>query len=326
MLGALWIPDAGVVKTSLVATSMRQIADRTGRVTSVANTLVTDIETADARARAVLTDNPEMPRVECNQVVICTNIWAPVLCQKLGINMPLFPGQHQYIYTHPVEALQGLDDIEINIPMTAMDDISIYFRQHFDHIGIGSYHHKALSYGGELGWEFYAPANYGARLWDTLWEAGQDLGMHATGVGALLSLRLEKGYRLYGADMHMEHNPFETGLGWLVDFEKGNFIGRDAVLALRDQPLKRKLVTLTFDDPKTVLFGFEPILVGDEVVGHIASGNYGYNVGKFVALAWVPAELAPVGTEIQVQCTGVRYPGVVAPDVLFDSSMKRLRA
>ncbi|MGB1253922.1 MAG: FAD-dependent oxidoreductase, partial [Candidatus Promineifilaceae bacterium] len=146
IIGGFYLPDAGVVKTSLAATSMRHIAEASGRVTSLADTLVTDIETANGRVRAITTDNPDYPRVECEQVVICTNIWAPVLAQKLGVNMPLYPGQHQYIYTHKVNALEklGLADKEVVIPMTAMDDISIYFRQHFDHIGVGSYHHKAM--------------------------------------------------------------------------------------------------------------------------------------------------------------------------------------
>ena len=109
--------------------------------------------------------------------------------------------------------------------------------------------------------------------------------------------------------MHTEHNPYEVGLDWMVDFKKGDFVGRDAALALREQPLTKKLVTLTFDNPKTTLFGFEPVLINDEVVGHVTSANYGYSVGKFVALAWISAENATPNTQVQVQYTGQRFTG-----------------
>ena len=183
-----------------------------------------------------------------------------------------------------------------------------------------------LSYVGELGWEFYAPVNYGLQLWDTLWDAGKELGMHATGIGAMLSLRLEKGYRLYGSDIHTENNPYAAGLGWMVDLKKNDFIGREAALTLKDQPQTQKLVTITFDDPKTALFGFEPILVNDQVVGYVTTANYGYSVGKFIALAWIDAEHAAVGTTVQAQYTGMRFEGVVADDVLFDTANTRMRA
>ena len=88
-----------------------------------------------------------------------------------------------------------------------------------------------LSYAGELGWEIYAPIEYGLRLWDVLWEAGQPHGLVAAGGGAFDSLRLEKGYRLWGSDIHSEYNPFEAGLGWAVRLNKGDFLGRDALAA-----------------------------------------------------------------------------------------------
>src|SRR5262249_39097038 len=86
-----------------------------------------------------------------------------------------------------------------------------------------------ISYVGELGWEIYAPTEYGLRLWDTLWEAGEPQGVAPLGGGAFDSLRLEKGYRLWGADIHSEFNPYEAGLGFAVRLNKGDFIGRAAV-------------------------------------------------------------------------------------------------
>src|SRR5690606_3091561 len=96
-----------------------------------------------------------------------------------------------------------------------------------------------VSYAGELGWEIYAPSEYGLRLWDLLWQAGQPHGLVAGGGGAFDSLRLEKGYRLWGADIHSEYNPFEAGLGWAVRLNKGYFLGRDALLEARDHVQRR---------------------------------------------------------------------------------------
>ncbi|MFK7800637.1 MAG: NAD(P)/FAD-dependent oxidoreductase, partial [Anaerolineae bacterium] len=141
--GGVFIGDSGAVKTSLIATSMRREAEKTGRLTAHGDTQVIDIVVENGRVRAVLTDNPEMPRIDCDQVVLASNIWAPILAEKIGVPMPLFPGEHQYIYTDPTPALDDRKQTEHSFPITAFDDLSIYFRQHHDRIGIGSYHHAA---------------------------------------------------------------------------------------------------------------------------------------------------------------------------------------
>ncbi|MCA9963863.1 MAG: FAD-dependent oxidoreductase [Anaerolineales bacterium] len=678
--GGMFIPDSGTVKTSLVATSMRREAEKTGNLTSYGDTEVTEIVASGGRVTAVLTNNPEMPRIECEQVVLCNNIWAPVLCEKLGVPMPLFPGEHQYIFTEPTAALDPYKHVESAIPIVTMDDISVYFRQHGDRIGIGSYHHEArlvdprklgkeaklpftpddfteawrlmqghmpvlhntnvshgfngmfsftvdhypimgetavkgfwtaigawlsyasevgrvmarwmldgdpgmdvtyanvnrfhpyqsnhqfltrqskyyyeigfdilhpnevassvrnlrytpyharttalggqfipmagietpywyeanaplvakygdryphrtgweatswspiigaehiamrenvglidwtaaigpieisgpgaldflqrlcsndvdkpintltytllltttgnikrdmtvlrlaadrfwlltgksnlpaelfwirqlapsdgsvtivdraeefvslalwgpnarqvlqkttnadlsnaafpfytaqdigigmtpakalrISYVGELGWEIYAPASYGLQLWDALWEAGRAFGMPTVGIAALLSLRLEKGYRLYGADMTTDYNPYEAGLGWMVKHHKGDFVGREAALAAKQAGAKKKLVCLTFADPQAIMYGYEPVFVDGKVVGRITSGDYGYSVGKFIAYAYVDATKAAVGTKVNVRYTGRFFDGEVAAEPLFDKGMLRLR-
>src|SRR5262249_21749763 len=98
-----------------------------------------------------------------------------------------------------------------------------------------------ISYVGELGWEIYAPTEYGVQLWDTLWEAGRGFDMIAVGGGAFDSLRLEKGYRSWGIDIHSEYNPYEAGLGFAVRLDKGDFLGRGALQASRSQGLSRRL-------------------------------------------------------------------------------------
>src|SRR5437764_5588925 len=135
-----------------------------------------------------------------------------------------------------------------------------------------------VSYVGELGWEIYAPMEYGLKLWDTLWEAGQPLGMLAAGYRAIDSLRLEKGYRYWSADIHSEYNPYEAGLGFAVKLQKGDFTGRDALERIKAQGLTRRLCCLTLDDSSSVAFGGEPLLDGKHVLARVTSGGYGYTV------------------------------------------------
>src|SRR5262249_23845360 len=132
-----------------------------------------------------------------------------------------------------------------------------------------------ISYVGELGWEIYAPTEYGPHLWDTLWQAGQSAGIIAAGGGAFDSLRLEKGYRLWGTDLHTEYNPYEAGLGFRVKLAKGDFIGRAALERVKAQGVTRRLCCLTLEDPQVAVLGKEPILAGDRVLGHVTSANYG---------------------------------------------------
>ncbi|MFW2382174.1 MAG: FAD-dependent oxidoreductase, partial [Acidimicrobiales bacterium] len=140
--GGISIPSSGVVNTSLLARSMRQVAEATGRARFFGQCEVSDIHIENGRISAVATSG-EPADIRCEQAIVCTNIWAPLLAQKTGTPMPLFPGEHQYIFTDPVPALADIADQQVAMPITAFDDLSIYFRQHGDHIGIGSYAHPA---------------------------------------------------------------------------------------------------------------------------------------------------------------------------------------
>ena len=153
-----------------------------------------------------------------------------------------------------------------------------------------------LSYVGELGWEIYTTAEYGQRLWDVLWRAGQPLGVVAAGRAAFNSLRLEKGYRSWGTDMTSEHDPYEAGVGFAVRPQtKGDFVGR-AALEGRAAPT-RSLTCLTVDDGRSVVVGHEPVLVDGVPAGYVTSAAFGHTVGRPVAYAWLPAGLE-VGTSV----------------------------
>jgi 4-methylaminobutanoate oxidase (formaldehyde-forming) len=180
-----------------------------------------------------------------------------------------------------------------------------------------------VTYVGELGWELYCPTEFGARLWDVLWAAGRDHGLVAGGYKAIDSLRLEKGYRVWGADISPEDTPYEAGLGFAVKLDKGDFVGRDALVSGAEPD--RRLRCLTLADPHAVALGSEPVRVGDDPVGRVTSGGYGYTVGASIAYAYLPAE-HDVGTEVAVEIFGEWVAGVVAGEPLYDPTGEKIRA
>ncbi|XVQ87808.1 GcvT family protein [Microbispora siamensis] len=200
-----------------------------------------------------------------------------------------------------------------------------YFRAKKAYIGTVPVTALRLSYIGELGWELYTTADLGAKLWDTLWEAGQQHGIIAGGRGAFAGLRLEKGYRSFGTDMTFEHDPYEAGLGFAVKMDKGDFIGREA-LERRKENVRRRLTCLTIDDPTQVVMGREPVYDGDTGVGYVTSAAFGYTIGKGIAYAWLPAELATPGRTLEIGYFDRRVTAVVAEEPLFDPAMERLRS
>ena len=182
-----------------------------------------------------------------------------------------------------------------------------------------------VSYVGELGWEIYAPFEFGRRLWDTLWEGGRHLGAIAAGLGAFDSLRLEKGYRLWGNDIHTEYNPFEAGIGFAVRMGKGDFVGREALERVRREGPTRKLCCMTLDDPDAVVLGKEPIRVDGRVVGCVTSANYGYSIGRGIVYGYLPRGYARVGTKVEVEYFGEAYKATVSAEPLWDAKMERLK-
>ena len=177
-----------------------------------------------------------------------------------------------------------------------------------------------VTFVGELGWELYCPMEFGAALWRTLWEAGRPHGLVAAGYRAIDSLRLEKGYRVWGADITPDDTPYEGGLGFSVRSDK-EFLGKDAL----DEAPARRLCCLTLEDPRSVALANEPVRVGDEIVGRVTSGGYGYTVERSIAYAYLPAEHAEPGTEVAVEIFGEWVGGEVAAEPLFDPQGDRVR-
>jgi 4-methylaminobutanoate oxidase (formaldehyde-forming) len=184
-----------------------------------------------------------------------------------------------------------------------------------------------VTYVGELGWEFYAPAEFGGRLWDTLWEAGQPHGMVAAGYRAIDSLRLEKGYRVWAADITPETTPYEAGLGFAVRLNKpADFIGKAALQRTREVGVARVLRPLLLDDPSAIAQGGEPVFEGERVVGRVTSGGYGYTLAASIAYAYLPNALAAPGRRLSVEVFGERIAATVAAEPLWDPKGERVRA
>ncbi len=222
--------------------------------------------------------------------------------------------------------LWGPSAREILQPLTSADlgnEAFPYMRAR--HIAVGPVPCVALrvTYVGELGWELYCSAEYGVRLWDTLWEGGRTHGLVAAGYKAIDALRLEKGYRVWGADITPEDTPFEAGLGFAVKLDKDEFVGRDALTQAAEPA--RLLRCLTLEDPRAVALGSEPVRVGTELVGRVTSGGYGYTIARSIAYAYLPADHG-VGTEVAVEIFGEWVAGEVAEEPLYDPRGERIRA
>jgi 4-methylaminobutanoate oxidase (formaldehyde-forming) len=187
-------------------------------------------------------------------------------------------------------------------------------------ISLGSVPVRALrvTFVGESGWELYAPTEYGSGLWRALWEAGEPHGLRACGYRAIDSLRLEKGYRVWAADITPEETPLEAGLGFCVRKDK-EFIGSDAL----GEP-RHLLRCVVLEDPRSVALGNEPVSVDGEVVGRVTSGGYGYTVQRSIAYAYLPVDVG-VGSAVEIDIFGRSVPGEVVRESLFDAEGDRVR-
>ncbi|MET0416794.1 MAG: glycine cleavage T C-terminal barrel domain-containing protein, partial [Actinoplanes sp.] len=187
-----------------------------------------------------------------------------------------------------------------------------YFQCRQGYLGTAPVTMLRLSYVGELGWEIYTGAEYGLRLWDTLWQAGRPYGLIAAGRAAFTSLRLEKGYRSWGADMTTEDDPYQAGLAFAV---------QDAL----DTTPDRRLTCLVLADEGEVPMGREPVYAEGRPVGFVTSAAYGHTVGAPIAYAWLPARFSVPGTEVAVGYFDRRLRATVAAEPLFDPKHERLR-
>ena len=182
-----------------------------------------------------------------------------------------------------------------------------------------------ISYVGELGYELYVSTEHGRWLWDSLFEAGEQDGVVPVGTAAFNSLRVEKGYRFAGVDMHTEYSPVEAGLGFTVNLSKSSFIGREAALREREAGPSRRLCCLVLDDPDAAPLGYEPLLAGEDAVGYVTSADFGYSIGQSIAYGYLPVGIADPGSRVEVQIFDQRIGATVSEEPLFDPRGERLR-
>ena len=185
---------------------------------------------------------------------------------------------------------------------------------------------QRVSYVGELGWELYVPSERAMMLWDLLYAAGKEFGLEVGGYKVLDSLRLEKGYRYFTADVTPMENPYAAGLGFCVALDKGDFIGRDALLQIKQKGLDHKLCTLVLEGEDYLpVYGGEAVYLDKEVVSRVRSGGYGYTLKRNIVYAYLPLALAKIGTRLVVDVFDAVHPAEVAPSVLLDPKGEKLR-
>jgi 4-methylaminobutanoate oxidase (formaldehyde-forming) len=178
-----------------------------------------------------------------------------------------------------------------------------------------------------LGWEFYVQPNRAVMVWDRLMEAGKEFDIELGGYKVLDSLRLEKGYRYFTTDLTPLDNPYQSGQGFCVQLDKGDFIGREALIKHRQAGLTRKLCTLILDgDEFTQIYGGEAIYCDGKVISRVRSGGYGYTVIKNILYAYLPIDLAKQGARFELDLIEGRRDGEVTATVLYDPKGERLRA
>jgi dimethylglycine dehydrogenase len=193
-------------------------------------------------------------------------------------------------------------------------------------VGFAEAHAMRVNFVGELGWELHHPIEMQNAIFDRVMEAGAEFGIKPFGIRAMVSMAIEKSYRLVPRELSIEYTAYESGLDRFVHPNKGDFLGRDALVKAHADGDKWKYVTLevhgvTDADAR----GNEPIWKGDELVGRATSGGYGWRVGKSLALAMVRPEHGAEGEELDIQILGERHKATVIPESPYDPENTRLR-
>jgi aminomethyltransferase len=220
-------------------------------------------------------------------------------------------------------AIQGPRSVEILEPLTEIDLGSLKYYAIADGSVAGIPGLVARTgYTGEDGFELYVAAGGAERLWAALIEAGRADGIQPIGLGARDTLRLEMKYALYGNDIDQTTNPLEAGLGWVVKPAKGEFIGREAIEALRARGIVRKLVGFEMVERAVPRHGYR-LMGGGAPVGVVTSGSFGPSVERSIGIGYVPSALAAAGSELAVEIRGAAHAARVVKTPFYPSHTKK---
>jgi sarcosine dehydrogenase len=181
-----------------------------------------------------------------------------------------------------------------------------------------------IGYVGELGWELHIPTEYAAHVYELLRAAGEPHGIVDAGYRTIDTMRMEKGYLYWSTDITPDTTPWEAGLAWRVNLGKGDFCGRDALVAQREAGITRKLCTFTLEQMAYPVSG-EAIIADGEVVGFTTSANFGHTVGKPIAYGYLPVELAD-RTDFVIEVYGEPIPATRHDRALYDPDSARLKS
>jgi heterotetrameric sarcosine oxidase gamma subunit len=197
-------------------------------------------------------------------------------------------------------------------------------------IGLATVRAVRITYVGELGWELHVPISQAGLLYDTIMKARRDFGALNVGHYAINSLRLEKGYRAWGADISPDDTALEAGLGFAIAWKKPiPFLGKEALLEQKQSGLKRQLLIFVLEDPEPVLWGSEPILRNGQAVGYTTSGSYGHTVGGAIGMGYVKSP-EPIDRDFllnasyQINVSGKLYPATPHLRAPYDPERKRI--
>jgi 4-methylaminobutanoate oxidase (formaldehyde-forming) len=220
----------------------------------------------------------------------------------------------------------GFDKVEIRDITSAHGDVSheaFPFMMAKDiRIGYAPALAYRITYIGELGWELYIPSEYLQYVYELLQQAGAEFGITNIGYRAIDSLRLEKRYLAWGVDITPDYNPFEAGLQFLIDWDKGNFVGAGALARIKQEGVQRKLICLALDKPLPV-FGGEAVFCGGQVVAQTTSGNFGYSIGKSLVLAYLPVD-ALGQSDFTLEAFGKRSAASIVHGAIYDAERKKI--
>lgn len=183
-------------------------------------------------------------------------------------------------------------------------------------------------YSGELGYELFYPRDYAEHVWDAVMAAGEEFGIAPCGLGALRSVRMEKKFPLYGLDLNETTSPLEASLGWTVRFDKGDFVGRDALVRQRDAGVQRRLVGIAFEGSAFLPKAGDAVMIDGRQIGTLTSSDIGHTLGRSLGMGYLDPAAAADGTRVTVASaeTGESAPGVVHTKAFYDPDRTRVRA
>jgi dimethylglycine dehydrogenase len=193
-------------------------------------------------------------------------------------------------------------------------------------VGMAPVNAMRVNYVGELGWELHHPIEYQNHIFDALFAAGEDLGLQPFGIRAMDAMRFEKSYRMVGTELSIEYSAYESAMDRFIKADKGDFIGRDALLEWQERGIDNLLVTLEVHDVEDAdALGNNALTQDGVLIGRATGGGYGFRVGKSLALGMVSPEYAEPGTEISIEILGKEFGATVIADSPFDPKNERLR-